>query len=115
MISLIDLYQKYRECSGVSTDTRKITSESMFFALKGPNFDANLFAEQAIQKGAKYAIVEDPAVVTNENILLVEDVLLALQNLANFHAQQLDIPFIALTGSNGKTTKGLSSNMVITV
>ena len=113
MISLIDLYQKYRECSGVSTDTRKITSESMFFALKGPNFDANLFAEQAIQKGAKYAIVEDPAVVTNENILLVEDVLLALQNLANFHAQQLDIPFIALTGSNGKTTTKELINSVL--
>ena len=104
MISLIDLYQKYRECSGVSTDTRKIPSDSMFFALKGPNFDANLFAEQALEKGAKYAVVDDISVVTNENILLVEDGLQALQNLANFHAQQLDIPFIALTGSNGKTT-----------
>ena len=104
MISLIDLYQKYRECSGVSTDTRKIPSDSMFFALKGPNFDANLFAEQALEKGAKYAIVDNPEVVTNENILLVEDVLQALQNLANFHTQQLNIPFIAITGSNGKTT-----------
>ncbi len=104
MISLTDLYQKYRECSGVSTDTRKIHSDSMFFALKGPNFNANLLAEQALEKGAKYAVVDDIAVVTNENILLVEDGLQALQNLANFHAQQLNIPLIALTGSNGKTT-----------
>jgi UDP-N-acetylmuramoyl-tripeptide--D-alanyl-D-alanine ligase len=104
MISLTDLYQKYRECSGVSTDTRKIPSDSMFFALKGPNFNANLLAEQALEKGAKYAVVDDIAVVTNENILLVEDGLQALQNLANFHAQQLNIPLIALTGSNGKTT-----------
>jgi len=104
MISLIDLYQKYRECSGVSTDTRKITSDSMFFALKGPNFNANFMADQALEKGAKYAVVDDPSVVTNDRILLVKDSLKALQNLANFHAQQLDIPFIALTGSNGKTT-----------
>ena len=115
MISLIDLYQKYRECSGVSTDTRKIPSDSMFFALKGPNFDANLFATQALEKGAKYAVVDDLSVVTNENILLVENGLQALQNLANFHAQQLDIPFIALTGSNGKTTtKELINNILST-
>jgi UDP-N-acetylmuramoyl-tripeptide--D-alanyl-D-alanine ligase len=113
MISLIDLYQKYRECSGVSTDTRKIPSDSMFFALKGPNFDANLFAEQALKNGAKYAVVDNPEVVTNENILLVQDGLQALQNLANFHAQQLDIPFIALTGSNGKTTTKELINKVL--
>jgi UDP-N-acetylmuramoyl-tripeptide--D-alanyl-D-alanine ligase len=113
MISLIDLYQKYRECSGVSTDTRKIPSDSMFFALKGPNFNANHFAEQALEKGAKYAVVDDPSVVTNERILLVHDGLQALQNLANFHAQQLDIPFIALTGSNGKTTTKELVNSVL--
>ena len=104
MISLIDLYQKYRECSGVSTDTRKIPFNTMFFALNGPNFDANLFARQALEKGAKYAIVDNPEIVITENILLVKDVLQVLQNLANFHAQQLNIPFIAITGSNGKTT-----------
>jgi len=113
MISLIDLYQKYRECSGVSTDTRKIPSDSMFFALKGPNFDANLFAEQALEKRAKYAVVDDISFVTNERILLVEDGLQTLQNLANFHAQQLDIPFIALTGSNGKTTTKELLNSVL--
>ena len=113
MISLIDLYQKYRQCSGVSTDTRKIPVDSMFFALKGPNFDANHFAEQALQKGAKYAIVDNPEIVKNENILLVQDVLTSLQNLANVHAQQLDIPFIALTGSNGKTTTKELINSVL--
>lgn len=113
MISLTDLYQKYRECSGVSTDTRKIPTDSMFFALKGPNFDANLFAEQALANGAKYAVVDDPSVVTNEHILLVRDGLQTLQNLANFHAQQLDIPFIALTGSNGKTTTKELVNSVL--
>ncbi len=113
MISLIDLYQKYRECSGVSTDTRKIPTDSMFFALKGPNFDANLFAEQALANGAKYAVVDDQSMVTNERILLVEEGLKTLQNLANFHAQQLDIPFIALTGSNGKTTTKELVNSVL--
>ena len=113
MISPIDLYQKFKECSGVSTDTRKISSDSMFFALKGPNFDANLLANQALDRGAKYVVIDNPKLVNNENILLVEDVLQALQNLANFHAQQLDIPFIALTGSNGKTTtKELINNVL---
>jgi UDP-N-acetylmuramoyl-tripeptide--D-alanyl-D-alanine ligase len=113
MISLIELYQKYRECSGVSTDTRKIPTDSMFFALKGPNFDANSFAKQAIEKGAKYAIVDDKDLDINENLLLVEDVLDTLQNLANYHAQQLNIPFIGLTGSNGKTTTKELINSVL--
>jgi UDP-N-acetylmuramoyl-tripeptide--D-alanyl-D-alanine ligase len=112
-ISLIDLYQKYGECSSVSTDTRKIPAESIFFALKGPNFDANKFAAQALEKGAKYAVVDEPAVVTNDNILLVEDVLKALQDLANFHRKQLKIPFVGLTGSNGKTTSKELINCVL--
>jgi UDP-N-acetylmuramoyl-tripeptide--D-alanyl-D-alanine ligase len=113
MISLIDLYQKYGECSSVSTDTRKIPTESIFFALKGPNFDANKFAEQALEKGAKYAVVDDPSVVVNDNILLVEDVLKSLQDLANFHRKQLKIPFVGLTGSNGKTTSKELINCVL--
>jgi UDP-N-acetylmuramoyl-tripeptide--D-alanyl-D-alanine ligase len=112
-ISLIDLYQKYGECSSVSTDTRKIPVESIFFALKGPNFDANKFAAEALEKGAKYAVVDDPSVVTNDNILLVEDVLKALQDLANFHRKQLKIPFVGLTGSNGKTTSKELINCVL--
>ncbi|MES2517650.1 MAG: UDP-N-acetylmuramoyl-tripeptide--D-alanyl-D-alanine ligase [Bacteroidota bacterium] len=115
MISLIDLYQKYRECSGVSTDTRKIASDSMFFALKGPNFDANSFAEQALAKGAKYAVVDDPNAVTNDRILLVEDGLKGLQDLANFHRKQLNIPFVGLTGSNGKTSTKELINSVLSM
>ena len=115
MISLIDLYQKYGECSGVSTDTRKIPSDSMFFALKGPNFDANTFAEQALEKGARYAVVDDPNVAINDNILLVEDSLKALQSLANYHRKQLQIPFIGLTGSNGKTTTKELINSVLSL
>lgn len=113
MISLIDLYQKYRECSGVSSDTRRIPSDTMFFALKGPNFNANLFAEQALEKGARYVVVDDANVVKNKNYLLVQDTLTTLQNLANFHTQQLDIPFIGLTGSNGKTTTKELINSVL--
>ncbi len=113
MISLTELYQKYKECSGVSTDTRKIEEASMFFALKGPNFNANAFAEQAIEKGAKYAVVDDAIYVKNEQYLLVEDGLKALQQLANFHRKQLNIPFIGLTGSNGKTTTKELINCVL--
>ena len=113
MISLTELYQKYKECSGVSTDTRKIEVNSIFFALKGPNFDANAFAEQALEKGAKYAVVDDKQYVKNESYLLVEDGLKALQALANYHRKQLNIPFIGLTGSNGKTTTKELINAVL--
>ncbi|MDR6563269.1 MULTISPECIES: UDP-N-acetylmuramoyl-tripeptide--D-alanyl-D-alanine ligase [unclassified Arcicella] len=113
MISLTELYQKYKECSSVSTDTRKIGEGSMFFALKGPNFNANAFAEQALAKGAKYAVVDDAFYVKNEQYLLVEDGLKALQQLANFHRKQLAIPFIGLTGSNGKTTTKELINCVL--
>ncbi|MEA5139407.1 UDP-N-acetylmuramoyl-tripeptide--D-alanyl-D-alanine ligase [Arcicella rigui] len=113
MISLTELYQKYKECTGVSTDTRKIEANSIFFALKGPNFDANAFAEQALEKGAKYAVVDDASYVKNQQYLLVEDGLKALQALANYHRKQLNIPFIGLTGSNGKTTTKELINAVL--
>ncbi|MFY7889333.1 MAG: Mur ligase domain-containing protein, partial [Spirosomataceae bacterium] len=83
MISVTDLYKKFKECSGVSTDTRKIDENVLFVALKGPNFDANSFAEQALEKGASYAVVDNPEYVTNDRILLVADGLKALQDLAN--------------------------------
>lgn len=103
-ISIPALYQKYQECSSVSTDTRKIETDALFFALKGPNFDANAFAKDALEKGAKYAVIDDPAYEADERFLLVEDGLLALQKLALHHRRILTIPFIGLTGSNGKTT-----------
>jgi len=98
------LYQLYLQCSGVSTDTRKINDEALFIALKGPNFNANEYAEQALEKGARYAVVDDASYAKKPDIYLVEDGLLALQQLANFHRKQLEIPVIGITGSNGKTT-----------
>jgi len=88
----------------ISTDTRDIIKNSIFFALKGDNFDANKFAEEALIKGASYAVIDNDEYFTNDNILLVDDVLNTLQELATYHREQLGIPIIALTGSNGKTT-----------
>lgn len=105
MTSTSELYHKFLECSGVSTDTRKITPECLFVALKGPAFDGNQFAQDALEKGARYAVVDDPAVAAhNQRCLLVADGLTALQDLARHHRRTLNIPIIALTGSNGKTT-----------
>lgn len=100
------LYTLYKDSSGVSTDTRKIEKGNLFFALKGPNFDANSFAPKALEMGASTVVVDDPAVFEegNARYFLVEDGLKALQDLANYHRKQLSIPVIGLTGSNGKTT-----------
>jgi UDP-N-acetylmuramoyl-tripeptide--D-alanyl-D-alanine ligase len=98
------LYQLYLKSGKVSTDTRQITPGSIFFALKGPTYNANAFAEEALQKGASYAVVDEKEFVTNERTILVEDGLTALQDLARHHRDQLKIPVIGLTGSNGKTT-----------
>ena len=104
MIDIQKLYQKYLECKVVSTDTRQITPGSMFFSLKGPKFNANAFAEEALHKGAAYVVVDEAAFANNEKYILVEDGLQSLQQLATYHRSQLKIPIIGLTGSNGKTT-----------
>ncbi|UHG92630.1 UDP-N-acetylmuramoyl-tripeptide--D-alanyl-D-alanine ligase [Spirosoma oryzicola] len=105
MLSTAELYSKFQECTGVSTDTRKITADCLFVALKGDNFDGNQFAEQALTSGARYALVDDPTVAgRNPRCLLVADGLLALQDLARHHRRTLTIPVVGLTGSNGKTT-----------
>jgi UDP-N-acetylmuramoyl-tripeptide--D-alanyl-D-alanine ligase len=98
------LYKRFVSSTGISTDTRKIAQGNIFFALKGPNFNANEFAEQALESGAICAVVDDEKYAINDKTLLVEDTLKALQDLANFHRKQLKIPIIAITGSNGKTT-----------
>lgn len=98
------LYKRFLECDKVSTDTRQILPGSLFFALKGPKFNANEFAEEALNKGARYAVVDEAAFVKDERYLLVEDGLTALQDLAKHHRDQLSVPVIGLTGSNGKTT-----------
>ncbi|WP_114783888.1 UDP-N-acetylmuramoyl-tripeptide--D-alanyl-D-alanine ligase [Botryobacter ruber] len=97
------LYQKYLECRFVSTDSRAPQDQSMFFALNGPNFKGAKFAVQALEKGARYAVVDDPA-LASDNCFVVEDTLQALQDLARYHRQKLSIPVIGITGSNGKTT-----------
>jgi len=98
------LYKKFKECSSVSIDTRKLTRGCMYFALKGENFDGNKFVSQAFEGGAKYCVVDDKNVELDENCILVDDVLTSLQLLATYHRNSIDIPIISLTGSNGKTT-----------
>lgn len=99
------LYSLYLRSQSVSTDTRNIGMKSLFFALKGENFNGNEFAKEAIKSGALFAIVDQKEFEDKEgDIYYVEDTLNALQKLAQYHRQQLKIPIIALTGSNGKTT-----------
>ncbi|MEM7102199.1 MAG: UDP-N-acetylmuramoyl-tripeptide--D-alanyl-D-alanine ligase [Bacteroidota bacterium] len=98
------LYDVFARSSGVTTDSRKINDGSIFFALKGERFDGNRFALKAIEQGAILAVVSDPNLAENDNCFLVEDTLVTLQQLARHHRRQFDIPFLAITGSNGKTT-----------
>ena len=107
------LYNLFTECSGVCTDTRKITKDCMFFALKGDNFNGNEFAETAIQLGAKFAIVDEVTAAKNTSIIKVDDVLRCLQELATFHRKKINPIIIALTGSNGKTTTKELINAVL--
>ena len=99
-----ELYNRYTQHYLVDTDTRKIRKNTIFFALKGSNFNGNEFAEKALELGAAYAVVDEAQYKTKDTIFLVDDVLTTLQKLANYHRKQLTIPVIGLTGSNGKTT-----------
>ena len=107
------LYQLYKQHPLISTDTRKIAPGSIFFALKGDKFDANTFAQQAIEAGAAYVVIDSAQYRLGEKYILVDDVLTALQDLARHHRQQLDIPVIGLTGTNGKTTTKELINSVL--
>lgn len=98
------LHHLFLTSKGVSTDTRHIKKGQIFFALKGDNFNGNEYAYSAIENGASYAVVDDPAVVKNEQLILVSNVLKSLQKLAAYHRKYIDIPIIAITGTNGKTT-----------
>jgi len=110
-----ELHKIFLNHSSVCTDTRKASKNDLFFALKGDNFNGNLFAKEALEKGASYAVVDEQEVCINEKYILVEDVLKTLQDLAKFHRNYLGLKIIALTGSNGKTTtKELINNVLNT-
>ena len=98
------IHSLFLECTKVSTDTRKIEKDCLFVALKGDNFDANTFAKEALDKGAKFVIIDNNEYYINEKTILVNDSLETLQQLAKFHRTYLGLPIIALAGSNGKTT-----------
>ena len=112
-MNIEQLHKLFLKCNKANTDTRKIEAGNMFFALKGDNFNGNKYAEQAIEKGAKYAIVDEKAFATQNHIILVDNVLETLQKLASFHRSHLNLPIIALTGSNGKTTTKELINTVL--
>jgi UDP-N-acetylmuramoyl-tripeptide--D-alanyl-D-alanine ligase len=103
-MELNQIHHLFLNSSGVSTDTRSIKQDSIFFALKGTNFNGNTFAHQALKTGASYAIIDEDVSPMDERFILVDNVLESLQALAVFHRKQLGLPIIALTGSNGKTT-----------
>ncbi len=108
-----ELHHLFLKSPGVSTDTRKIKRNSIFFALKGENFNANDFAAEALEKGAAYAVIDEDLSTDEKRFIRVEDTLKALQDLATFHRKHLNLPIIALTGSNGKTTTKELINAVL--
>src|SRR5678810_50644 len=113
LMMIEELYKVYQQYPSVQTDTRKLKAGDIFFALKGPNFNGNAFAKQAIDNGATCVVIDEKEYEIPGKTYLVPDVLLALQQLALHHRKQFDIPFIAITGSNGKTTTKELINAVL--
>ena len=103
-MELNQIHKLFLKCTAVSTDTRNIRQDALFFALKGPKFNGNTYAAQALESGAKYAVIDEVVDSTDARFILVENVLETLQMLASFHREYLGLSIIALTGSNGKTT-----------
>lgn len=104
MENMQHLFQLFYDSTGVSTDTRKISEGNLYIALKGENFNGNKFAKQALENGAKYAIVDEKEYADSSSIFFVENGLTFLQQLANHHREKFSIPVLGITGSNGKTT-----------
>ena len=114
MTSFIEfLYSRFLLSDGVSIDTRTITKGNLYFALKGPNFNANKYATKALELGAAYAVVDEEEYVTDERIILADDAQKSLQELAAFHRSRFKRPVLGLTGSNGKTTTKELINRVL--
>jgi UDP-N-acetylmuramoyl-tripeptide--D-alanyl-D-alanine ligase len=108
-----ELHSIFLTYPSISTDTRKIRKNDIFFALKGDNFNGNRYAKQAFENGASYIIIDEIDYIINENTILVDDVLSTLQQLANYHRNFCDAQVISLTGSNGKTTTKELMNAVL--
>jgi UDP-N-acetylmuramoyl-tripeptide--D-alanyl-D-alanine ligase len=103
-MNIEDIYKIYGQFPSIETDSRKLKKGDIFFALKGPNFNGNHFAKQALEAGAAYVVADEPVSFEDSRIIQVAHVLRTLQLLAQHHREQFNIPFIAITGSNGKTT-----------
>ncbi|MBV9963094.1 MAG: UDP-N-acetylmuramoyl-tripeptide--D-alanyl-D-alanine ligase [Parafilimonas sp.] len=103
-MTISELYTIYLAHPSVQTDTRKLKTGDIYFALKGENFNGNHFALPALELGAAYAVIDEDVDASNNKLIKVDDVLTTLQQLAKHHREQFNIPFIAITGSNGKTT-----------
>ena len=103
-MNIEEIYKIYQQFPNVQTDSRKLQKDEIFFALKGPNFNGNVFAQKALELGASVVIADEDPGFADERIIMVTDVLETLQQLAKHHREQFNIPFIAITGSNGKTT-----------
>ena len=103
-MNIATLYQLFKQHPVVTTDSRNIPFNSLFFALKGENFNGNSFAMESLTKGAAFAVIDEPEFATSDRMILVDDVLLSLQQLASYHRAELKLPILAITGTNGKTT-----------
>ena len=103
-MNINELYSIFKKHPKICTDSRKIINGAIFFALKGETFNGNKYALDAIKNGCHIAIIDEKKYKTNDKIIVVENVLTTLQELAQFHREQLKIPIIGITGTNGKTT-----------
>ena len=111
-MSIIELYNTFKNYPTICTDSRNLLPNSLFFALKGDKFNGNEFAEKAIQGGCEYSIIDEKE-YESKNCILVDDVKSTLQKLATIHREQLNIPIIGITGTNGKTTTKELINTVL--
>ena len=112
-MTIQNIHNLFLKCSSVSIDTRKIANNSFYVAIKGERYDANAFAKEALEKGARYVMIDNEDYFIDERTIVVADSLTALQELSKFHRHYLKIPIIAVTGSNGKTTTKELINVVL--